>query len=130
MLNLSIDLTGYQKLMSKLSLEELDELLDYIEKEIEDTQALVFFESQRIVPVDTGLLKNSGRMHEIKRDASGIEALISYHTHYALWVHERTEIPHYNPVGARAKYLEEPLANHADDFVKRLRGTIEDYFRV
>ena len=64
-------------------------------------------ESQKVCPVDTSALRNSARTRKI---GSGykIQVIVSYATAYAIHVHERTNIPHYNPPGAMAKYLEVP----------------------
>lgn len=115
--------------MEKLSGEEFDELMRYIEQVVEDAAARVLYESQQIVPVDTGRLKNSGRLNPLVRDENGVECSVSYHTNYAFWVHERTDIAHHNPPGARAKFLEEPVSQIEPDFARSLRNALERYFR-
>ncbi len=123
---LSVELEGYEKLLSTLDGSELEELMEAIELEIENTQQLVFTESQVLVPVDTSLLKQSGRPEPITRDSNGIEALITYNTHYAVWVHERMELRHNAPT--QAKFLEKPMREQASHFTKALREILETYF--
>lgn len=125
-MKLEIDLTGYEKLLNTLSTTEVETLLDAIELEIEDTAALVFSESQLEVPVDTGLLKSTGKIQPIQRNDDGIETAITYTTDYALWVHERLEIRHKPPT--KAKYLEDPMKRHSGFFAASLKDIIETYF--
>lgn len=84
---------------------------------VEEAAHLVLEESQRLVPVDTGALKASGR---VTRD--GLEAVISYGAEdgagrngqdtaaYAVPQHERLDFEH--PHG-QAKFLETPLHSQA-----------------
>jgi hypothetical protein len=123
---LSFDLSeGYEKLLQTLSEDELKELLDEIEYEIENTAHLVFTESQLQVPVDTGLLKSTGKITKI-RDSTGIEYDITYGTDYGLWVHE---VPmNHDGIGEKDKYLEDPVKVQETPFVKQLKKIVETYF--
>lgn len=56
--------------------------------------------SRTKVPVDTGFLKSSGKINQIK---DGFE--IVYNADYAIYVHEDIDAKH--PNGGQAKYLEE-----------------------
>lgn len=74
--------------------------------------------SQVYVPVDTGELKESGYLEEVRRGKGSARAEIGYGKNgqapYALYVHEMTDIPHKAPTSA--KYLE--------------RAIDEDYFAI
>ena len=56
--------------------------------------------AQTKVPVDTGFLKSTGRVKQIK---DGFEVV--YDADYAIYVHEDIDAKH--PNGGQAKYLEE-----------------------
>ena len=65
--------------------------------------------SQERVPVDTGSLKASGFV-ESETSPKGPVVKVGYSPqgvlHYAVFVHENLEIPHNNPEGAQAKFLQ------------------------
>jgi len=78
----------------------------------------VLNESKKIVPVDTGTLKDSGKVERPKVDSDGIEVEISYGgsaSEYALIVHEDMKARHDN--GQSAKYLEKPVKAAQRTFV-------------
>ena len=103
------------------------------ETAVEAAAELIFDESQRLVPVDTGALKASGK---VSRD--GLTAAISYGEEdaagrggrdtavYAPIVHERMDVHH--PHG-QAKYLEAAMNGKArevaETLVAGLRKAIE-----
>lgn len=64
-------------------------------------------ESKKVVPVDTGDLRGSG---DIRVKGKGFKTRIQigyFEKHYAIYVHERTDLRH--KPGKQAKYLSEPL---------------------
>jgi hypothetical protein len=63
-------------------------------------------ESQRIVPVDTGNLKNGARTRNIGGQGYKADVVVEYLAEYAVAVHENLQASHKS--GKRAKYLEEP----------------------
>lgn len=72
-------------------------------------------ESQKLVPVDTGILQKSGTM---TTDKANKTVTISYNTPYALKQHEDGSLKH--PRGGEAKYLERPFnekAGQAENFI-------------
>jgi hypothetical protein len=87
---------------------------------------LVFDESQRMVPVDTGALKDSGRVSQ-----DGLEAAIAYGAEdaagrngqdtaaYAVPQHERLDFEHSN---GQAKYLEIPMHSQAERVAEVIVG--------
>lgn len=94
------------------------------EEVVGEAAQLVFHESQRLVPVDTGALKASGRVTQ-----DGLEAAISYGGEdgagrngqdtaaYAVPQHERLDFEHPN---GQAKYLEIPMHAQADRVAEAL----------
>lgn len=88
------------------------------EEVVGEAAQLVFHESQRLVPVDTGALKASGRVTQ-----DGLEAAISYGGEdgagrngqdtaaYAVPQHERLDFEHSN---GQAKYLETALHSQTE----------------
>lgn len=70
----------------------------------------IYQDSQRVVPEDTGTLKDSGFI-ETRRNASSATVVVGYakggHPHYAIYVHERLELEHDSPT--QAKFLEDPI---------------------
>lgn len=99
------------------SLDALPVVHAAAEAALDAAAQLIFDESQRLVPVDTGALKASG---QVTRD--GLTATIAYGQQdnagrgsrdtadYAPIVHERMDTHH--PVG-QAKFLEVPLHSEA-----------------
>jgi hypothetical protein len=87
-------------------------------KVVNDTAQRVFNESQRLVPVDTGNLKASGRFTPAERGAS-IVATIGYGgtaAGYALVVHEIH--------ATRSKYLEKPAREETSRFIEDVRKAL------
>lgn len=76
-----------------------------VERGIKRAARFLLRESLKIVPVDTGALKNSGRA---TFTGSGTETVgtVSYNTAYAVYVHEDLNARH--APGKTAKYLERP----------------------
>lgn len=79
-------------------------------------------ESQKIVPVETSILKNSAHTRMVGTGMD-VAAIISYGTDYAMYVHENLEARH--KPGKQAKFLEQPLRDHQE----RLREIIAQAIR-
>lgn len=94
-----------------------------LEQAVFGTANAVLNESKKIVPVDTGTLKDSGRVERPKVDEDGIEVEITYGgaaSRYALIVHENMNARHAD--GKSAKYLEIPVKAAEATFVKSVLG--------
>ncbi len=105
--------------VSSLSLRAKKAL--YIEAQIEMT------ESKRRVPVDTGVLRNSGQVSLPVQEGRKISVTLSYGgaaADYAVPVHENLEAFH--KVG-QAKYLESVLDESAPHMAERLASRINLY---
>ena len=80
-------------------------------------------ESQKIVPVDKGPLRESA---DTRMEGEGLRAnvIVSYGTDYAIYVHEMVENRH--KPGKQAKFLEQPFREKRDRMreilVEAMRG--------
>lgn len=87
----------------------------------------VYFESQQLVPVDTGDLKKSGRLKaNTPNGQTPPQAEISYGSdkvHYALIVHENLQARHKAPT--QAKYLEVPFVRRKSLFSTAIQDRIK-----
>ena len=73
-------------------------------------------ESNELVPVDTGELKGSGSVTDVKRRGDVVEVVVQYEADHAAFVHEDPDASH--PQG-QAKFLEQPaLQTTLRDFAK------------
>ena len=104
--------------------EELERTLTRIGKNVTaqaerglgDQSAKILEASNRLVPVDTGELKDSGSVTKVERRGDVIEATVEYTADHAAPVHENLDARH--PAG-QAKFLQEPfLQTTLKDFAK------------
>jgi len=95
---------------------------------IEEVVEKVFDESQLLVPVNTGALRDSGEIieDEYSMDGTFTSAYVSYGEglDYAVKVHEDLDMRHDEPT--RAKYLEIPLIQNR----KVLENLIRERLKV
>lgn len=98
-----IKIDGFKETYKNLGLleEEIDKAALRGVKKLAD---VILGESQKLVPVDTGTLKESGA---ISTDKKAQIVTISYNTPYARKQHEDNTLNH--PKGGQAKYLEQPF---------------------
>ena len=83
----------------------------------------VLAESRRLVPVQTGNLRDSGEVVKtaiLGNMAPSVE--IAYTADYALTIHEDLALNH--PNGGQAKYLEQPMSQHQDELVQAVQKRI------
>ena len=78
-------------------------------------------ESQKIVPVEYGILKNSAFT---RAEGSGFDTVIrvGYEASYALFVHENLEARH--APGKQAKFLETPLREKRDEMAAIINESV------
>lgn len=91
----------------------------------------VLNESKKIVPVDTGVLKNSGAVSPPKIEPGSVEVEITYGgaaAPYALYVHEDPEARH--EPGKTYKYLEIPVMAHKDKFARNVKIRFISWLRT
>jgi hypothetical protein len=85
----------------------------------------IMSESQREVPVDTGVLRASGRVAQPRVEGSRVTVELGYGgaaSAYAWPQHERTDYAH--TVG-KAKYLLDPLTRHIESIPRTVADRIE-----
>jgi hypothetical protein len=117
-------------------MRKIQEDLGYIIQQFEDVtpefmlEAMrpIFDESQRIVPVRTSALKDSGYLEIVEfRGSPKVE--IGYakggNPWYAVYVHEMIEIPHRPPT--QAKYLEKPVNDGLGALIDTLAAQYKEF---
>uniref|UniRef100_A0A6M3K492 Putative capsid protein n=1 Tax=viral metagenome TaxID=1070528 RepID=A0A6M3K492_9ZZZZ len=71
-------------------------------------------ESQKVVPIDTGTLKNSAYTRHVGEGIKTI-VMIGYTTAYGIFVHENLKAQHKE--GKQAKYLEDPMKKKRNEIL-------------
>jgi len=97
-----------------------------IKQAVTEEAQIVFRNSQRIVPVDTGTLRRSGQITPAKEINSGVEITLGYGgaaSAYALKQHEDLSLNHKE--GQAAKYLEAPLMERKEKFRQNVLKRME-----
>jgi hypothetical protein len=74
-------------------------------------------EAAMLAPVDTGDLRGSGNVAELPDGAA-----VRFQTRYAAVQHERLDFNH--PRGGQAKYLEAPLIQNRDRYLRHILDAI------
>jgi len=114
----TFDLSNFQrikKIVPGVSLVIKDALDEYAEK--------VLAESQTLVPVETGNLRDSGEIDYIDVGGGNFpQVAITYTADYALYIHEDLQLNH--PNGGQAKYLEQPMNEDAPELIKNIQTRI------
>lgn len=102
-----IKIDGFKEIYKNLGLLE-EEIVKAALKGTKKLGENILGESQKLVPVDSGTLKESG---VVSLDKSVQVVTISYNTPYARKQHEDNTLNH--PNGGQAKYLEQPFNERA-----------------
>ena len=123
-----------------VQLRGLDQLVQQIDRGIKPNQNLaravyaeattVLNESKKIVPVDDGFLKNSGKVEAPKISPKETSVEVTYGgaaAPYALYVHEDPEAQH--AAGKTYKYLEIPAVAHSHKFARNVQERLVSYIR-
>lgn len=82
-------------------------------------------DSKELVPVDTGVLRASGHVELPSIDGQGVKVEMGYGgaaERYALIQHERLD---YNHPNGQAKFLEQPVLEHAQGMAERLGASVK-----
>jgi hypothetical protein len=90
----------------------------------------VLNESKKIVPVDDGFLKNSGKVEAPKISDREVSVEITYGgaaAPYAMYVHEDPNATH--EAGKTFKFLEIPAMAHSDKFTRGVQERLISYIR-
>lgn len=118
-------------------MKELMDNVNYIFQQFEeitpeimlDVLKPIYDESQVLVPVKTGDLKNSGFLRIASGRTGNIWVEMGYadggDPDYAAYVHEMTNIPHKPPT--QAKFLEQPINEHMLDIIDELAARYKEF---
>jgi len=77
-------------------------------------------QSQELAPEDTEALEESAVTH--KTNPAELAAQVQYRKYYAVWQHEKLNYHHKH---GQAKFLEQPLVEHARDISNIVASEIE-----
>lgn len=91
---------------------------------VRDAAEVLRDESDKRVPLDTGVLRNSAA---ITVDPDTTTAYVSYDTPYARRQHEDLTLRH--PNGREAKYLENALNRNRDRLIRYVRAAVQRALR-
>ncbi len=95
-----------------------------IEAQRDEAEAVMERSKAEFVPIDSGALRDTGRVEEVEGTADGFWVSMAYGSEevdYALPVHERLDVHH--PHG-QAKYLEVPALEAAAGMPERLAARV------
>lgn len=122
----SLDLSGDERL-ERLLVQAGSDAGRAVAQALYEEAQLIFAESQRLVPVDTGSLRSSGNVTLPQPSAGGgVEVTIGYGgaaAPYAAFVHENLNARHNG--AQQAKYLEVPVARAVPDMQQRISDRVE-----
>ena len=98
--------TGVSSIMAKLRVGGLQQGM-IMESRLKKAGLFVQRESQKVVPVEFGVLKNSAFTRKLKGVGFTADIIVGYTAHYAVYVHENLQARHKS--GKTAKYLENSI---------------------
>ena len=84
-------------------------------------------ESKKECPVDTGLLRSTGRVDDAVIEGGSVRVDLGYYTNYAIFVHEDLTKHHVWPT--KAKFLEDPINRAMPEFEQLVAKRAEHYIR-
>jgi hypothetical protein len=82
----------------------------------------IISKSVKECPVDTGTLRRSHTVEEVKDGADEYTVAMGYNTDYAIYVHENLQATHSK---GKAKFLEDPVNANMDNLEKRIAKAIQ-----
>jgi hypothetical protein len=122
---ITIELVGAEDLAKILALAGA-KAVPALKQALTEEAQIVFRNSQRLVPVDTGTLRRSGIIIPVRERGNLIEVAMGYGgaaSSYALRQHENLQYRHKK--GQQAKYLETPLFSRADKLLGNIKRRME-----
>lgn len=112
------DFDGLQNKISQM----INETPELVKQALWDESNIIFNKSQELCPIDTGRLRNSGRV-TVQDEDYGMSASITYSTDYAIYVHEDLTKAHKFPT--QAKFLEEPARERSPELMNNISKRVE-----
>jgi hypothetical protein len=106
-----VDYNNFAKVVSDYTVDEVEAAMPQV---LNEEAQIIFRDSQRLVPVKTGVLRASGQIVPPRKKGNNYEVVIGYGgsaSSYALEQHENLLYRHKE--GKSAKYLEVPAQQRA-----------------
>ena len=94
-----------------------------VAKGLKDGGLFLERESQKIVPVEIGVLRNSANTRNMGSKDFKADIVVSYSTEYAVYVHENMQASH--KTGKEAKYLEKPAKQKKREIIRIIRRSAQ-----
>lgn len=114
---MSVEIKGMDKVVDELN-KRIKKVGDYNQKTLEMVALDLKGKSVELAPIDTGDLRGSGYAEIGKH-----EATVGFNEPYALRQHEELDYSH--PKGGQAKYLEQPLKENTDNYIKAFEDSVK-----
>lgn len=130
MTTFKVDLVGDDKLSALFARASSRGMVNKLSQATFMTANAVLNESKEIVPVDNGILKDSGKVEKPKQTPNGVEVAITYGGKaraYALIVHEDPSAQHKD--GKTYHYLKIPVDAARSTFVVNIKRLFATYLR-
>jgi hypothetical protein len=127
-----IELDGGDKLLRLFDKTKGTPLAQALSQALYMTGHEVLNRSKELVPVDFGILRDSGQVHNPKVSADRVEVQISYGgaaAPYALIVHEDMRPKNWSKPGTGPKYLEKAVTEFAPKFIRLVQERFVAYSR-
>lgn len=118
-----VDYNNFEKVVSDYTQQEVDGAMAQV---LNEEAQLIFRDSQRLVPVKTGVLRASGQIVTPRKKGNNWEVVIGYGgaaSSYALEQHENLQYRHKE--GKTAKYLEIPANQRAGKAAESIRNRLK-----
>jgi len=113
--------TGVSSIMAKLRAVGMQQGM-LMEGRLKRAGLFVQRESQKVVPVEYAVLKNSAFTRKLKGIGFTADIAVGYTAFYAAYVHEDLQARH--KPGKKAKYLEHPVIENRRKILAIIAGTI------
>lgn len=128
----SVEFIGAEKLFRMYAKWQGTPLADALKQAVFMTGQEALNRSKEYVPVDLGVLRNSGNVETPVMSAEKIEVTLSYGgaaAPYALIVHEDMRPKNWSKPGTGPKYLERAVVELAPRFLRKIQARFASYVR-
>ena len=118
-----VDYNNFEKVVSDYTAQEVDAAMPMV---LNEEAQIIFRNSQRLVPVKTGVLRASGQIIAPRKQGNNWVVVIGYGgaaSSYALDQHENLQFRHKE--GKSAKYLEIPAQQQAAKMPEAIRRRLQ-----
>lgn len=118
-----VDYNNFSKVVSDYTAQEVNQAMPMV---LNEEAQLIFRDSQRLVPVKTGILRASGQIVAPRKQGNNWIVVIGYGgaaSSYALEQHENLQYRHKE--GKSAKYLEIPTQQSAAKMPEAIKARLK-----